>query len=175
MMTFEGFRDRILAAVRVVGTSFKSPDDDWAPMVFELNGAGRIDNYSPIAYFDSPLAKDFFTLIVYPVMLRIGRATASALVSSVWTLSEVSLADAKVYLRDGIDQHPDRSEAVIVQVATLDHYEEWWAEIKRAKDRPPGLGEWEKLAPEVEQVGRMARVPQRALQRAQTLPATDLP
>lgn len=137
MGTFEEFRDETLATTRSVGEKFDEPDDDWEPVAI-LQGDKNIIALLKVDKSQyAPLLKD---------MVRKFGGRYLAIVLSSWMVSYKGLSAAQRAIVSQIppSQHPDRTEVLIVEIASPVDHEVWEAEITRRDGLPPLLGEWKK-------------------------------
>lgn len=143
--SFEVFRHTIQTIVVEIGNSFTEPEDDWHHVLINESEEGN-----EIMMLDGRLFQttDLKKTLVYRFLvphLRERGAYRYALVNSAWMLTgspeELSeILQDHEYIRD----NPKRIEAVVIQVVDREQNEMWMAEIKRYKDKPPELGEWNK-------------------------------
>lgn len=156
-----GLRDT-LNQVRYVGEQFTKPDDDWMPVAF-LYSRKKI---KIVGIEMTRGQKDG----VVPALTAIAhgfKAVRGALVMSVWHHSVVMdspLKEVEIGLMDqmGVRNHPDRKEAVQVELYDGKDTEVWMADIIRHVDKPPTLGQWIKIEGE-NRSGRFANVLERCI------------
>ena len=156
----------ILEAVRKVGQGFTKPNDDWMSMlILDPEHGQRMLIAVP---FGCPDDKEHFARAL-PGIFRQSRPTFAAFVVSAWKVeikpSLMSECTAEMVHTFGASNHPDRTEAVIIQCATPDGpQEEWHAPINRFTDRPPTLGEFKQFGglPGESSEGRFAGMLSRA-------------
>lgn len=143
--------------VTVIGASFTEPDDDWAPVLILQLKAGKgavvgIDGN----FLASQQSKDLLAHEVIPQAIREFEAIGAAFVSSSWM---VASDDRKV----APSEHPDREEVVMVTAMTAGEHAFLMARISRHADRPPELGEFERLPASTDFEGRFVGPIRRAL------------
>jgi hypothetical protein len=123
------------------------PNADWKPMLF-LYGPdpdARADVF-PLLGLDDAASKNHLVDVVIPRLVRQHGHPEGALafVSTVWMLErrDTSREEAERVARAGIEDHPDRTEAVLVIACNPDEQRMTVARITRHRSRPPTLGAW---------------------------------
>lgn len=155
-MTFRDFADFIKQGVREVGESFENPDDDWMMVSFFVapdpnEGEKEMLAVMPIFHDDKDeIAK------IQVLFATQQKARLFGMVSSSWMIindaAEMTDEEFERQMVEGIADHPDRIEAVFVQVMDGERSEFWHAKILRDGEQPPAMGEWD--GPELDHVGR---------------------
>lgn len=127
-------------AIRGIGESFDSPDDDWLPSMLMLTGEDTMGLVGiDTEFLASPLTKQMLTEQVIPELLREHNAVAAVFTSSAW-LGTYSPEDMPPSLPPAMQ--PDRRECVMITGATAFEAKSLTAPITRYEDKPPTLGEW---------------------------------
>lgn len=133
---------KIREQVEAVGRSFTKPDDDWSAVCFLFNDKGV--NIAGIDMSEKDAVPAMLTMLA-----RKTKAIAGAMITSIWhTPVDASnpLHEIEIGLINelGVRNHPDRKEAVQLELFDGKDTEIWFAPINRFPDKPPTLGEWEK-------------------------------
>ena len=129
--------DFIRKGAAEVGATFTRPDADWSPIAFivapsELvpvpldEGMGNADD------------RDVVAMALAAQALMVG-ATHVGLVLSTWQV----LAQEREPDGPPPSEHPDRFEALLVDVISADEERLWIAKIERHDTLPPALSEWD--------------------------------
>jgi hypothetical protein len=172
MLDLEETVDTIREGIETIGSLFEDPQADWQPAFFAL----AEDQFVPMVYdgpeFDEP-HKDAFSWASAELVRQL-RAEAAVFVASIWmvVLEEPASRAAKDQIEAFEREHgrrprtyeeqgqtrpaddPSRVEAVLLTVIEPDRVRMSWAEIKRSKNAPPQLGEWQHLSDDAEVEGR---------------------
>lgn len=122
-----------------IAADFTDPDDDWQGVMFFIGGDN--DAMLPLM-FENEREKDFVSTVAIPELIREHKPWIVAQLQSAWTLS----LPREQAGRDDIplpSQHPDRVEALIMIVCTVEQVQMWTAKINRYETRPPTLAAWE--------------------------------
>jgi hypothetical protein len=128
-----------------VERAFTKPDDDWLPVLMfestELEAPTIVG--LPLEGFQDYASKDILAAGLRLLCEQV-HAHRVAMVTSCWVGHRFgSREELPEDYRPSDD--PQRTEAVVVTVIEPDTVEIHTAEIKRRKDFPPSLGEWEVL------------------------------
>jgi hypothetical protein len=135
-----------------IAADFDAPDSDFAPIMVVLPGDGsdfRVFGLPGELLGGGEEGKDILAdEIMVPIIDAVG-AKMLAWTMSAWTLElegmneaaarrAVALAQAQ-----GLSNHPNRVERVMVTAIDSHNVESWSAQIHRTAIAPPTLGEWE--------------------------------
>jgi hypothetical protein len=131
---------------------FKEPDDDWEPAAFLL----RADDSLMVIgidphYLRNHLTKDLLFEERLPEVIRKERAQHLAVLTSAWTvkMDDPDLTPEKAQEiiawcgEHGVGNHPLATEALMMNIHSVEGHEFWTADILRHDDAPPTLGQWE--------------------------------
>lgn len=140
--------DFVLDAVRIMGSTFQKPDDDWQPTLFIEGRDGQLAIIGIV--MEGEGSKDNLVRVL-PQLLKQRKAVSCAIIMSAWE----RIIDMKAPLADmtlemlrvcGVRNDPNRKE--IVQVLHHDGTTErtWKAYINRNEKALPTLGEWEAVS-----------------------------
>lgn len=125
---------------RNVGTTFSSPDDDWAPIAFLKNSSGM--GVMPLGeLMGDENTKELLATEILPKVIKTTQAHTIVLALSAWTVKLEENED--VY---GIppSQHPRRDEQLFIcEYTPYGVGRLAVATINRDGKNPPTLGEWE--------------------------------
>ena len=133
-MTPDHLGDFLQRAAREVGNRFTLPEADWAPMGFILGPDGSMTVIELLELADD---KDV-AAIALGALAVVHDAVAVGLVLSTW---QVVSATRDIEPRPS--QHPDRFEALVIEVIERARDRIWIARIERRDDGPPALLEFE--------------------------------
>jgi hypothetical protein len=120
-----------------VGSKFE-PDEDWEPMLV-VEAPDGVSVCTLEMDLATPKDRDILAQVVVPDLVRSMKGTRFALVTTAWQLKMA--ADAKRGPAR-IQDHPDRTECVIIYAFDRDERKRATAEITRGEG-PPKLGAWE--------------------------------
>ncbi|HWE82646.1 MAG TPA: hypothetical protein VG265_13435 [Gaiellaceae bacterium] len=131
----ESIRD----AARHVGSRFRRPDDDWAPMLFAIAADGSVGEV--VALPPALMPQRTAAAAAISAILRNRHAAAAGLVVSIWSVKDRAWVDANP--GRSFSECPSREEYLncLVTDGTTDTL--WSARIERVSARPPRLAEWE--------------------------------
>jgi hypothetical protein len=148
-LTKEAVVEAIKTAVEQIRLDLRG-DLDWQPTVFTFGH----DDQPTVGVIDP----EFLSSAAYKSQLAQALAVFSAhhkarivcLVMSAWVVN-VSVRDTariKKFLSQGLDDEPDRAEAVIIYAVDSKDDATWMVDVTgRSPDAPPTLGPWRKLPP----------------------------
>lgn len=146
------FASHVTTIAEAICQGFDKPDDDFYPVMVAFPGDGS--GFKAFALPGDLLAQGEHgkDLLADQVMVPVIDAFGARMIS--WTMSawNLNLAGAKTEAearamaaearRDGISNHPNREEIVIINCLDALDWETRVAEIRRTAIGPPSLGEW---------------------------------
>lgn len=122
---------------------FKSPDDDWVPMLMVVNSEGEVAVVDVIQFFENDASKRVFAEVVLPMMVEDMDARRLVLVTSSWIIGLSKEQFEAGYVRPS--ENPERVEVLIISDISPEGVSIHHAPISRDPRgaSPPTLGEWE--------------------------------
>lgn len=149
--SLEVFAQDVRSMVEEIGESFTKPDDDWlSTLIIETASGERIAMGLAGDLFDGEERKDQLVSMLQQLIIAF-KVRRFGFVISAWGISfpketgeEDAMAVASEW-RGHFQDHPERTEQVIVQVVDQDGEISWSSELERHEDAPPTLTEWKKI------------------------------
>jgi len=155
---FDAFGAHVRSTLEEIGRTFSNPDDDWFIGLLHIETAqGGAEVYMLDGTCFDPRFKDATFKRLY-ALLRERSTLRYALMANAWVIKgkvhddetqERARERANAIVsewRGHFDEHPERIEALTLEIVERDRAECWGAEIVRSPDRPPTLKPWVRYA-----------------------------
>jgi hypothetical protein len=119
------------------------PDEDWAPVIFMVTDDDLIISGLPTEAFENDHTKDALVRALGVIIEEI-KPVQCALILPSWRVRNENYDQEAIerLLRDGISNHPDREECLVLQAMDAEHHDLYMADVIRVDGSHPELGEF---------------------------------